>query len=111
MQKSHIKDRVFRRIDVIDLVPVGSSIHTALLDGESRQLGRAFGEVVRRRREAHDLSREALAKKACLSEQEIGLVENGETMPSLDTGYRIGSALGVPAADLVAEAELMAEYL
>jgi ribosome-binding protein aMBF1 (putative translation factor) len=99
------------RINLIDLVKAGSRVHAALLESESRQLRRGFGEVLRRRRETLGISRETVAKKSGLRKSKVAYVEDGEQMASLDTVYRIALALGKSAAELVAEAESLAEYI
>lgn len=68
-------------------------------------LQRTFGNVLRRRREAADLSQEALAARANLHRNYVGLLERGQRMPSLLVVQQLASALETTMADLVAEVE------
>jgi len=90
---------------------LGSRFHKAVLASEGRDLCKAFGEVISRRREALGLSLEAVATKAELKEAGLGFVESGVGRPSLDTLCRVAYALGVTAADLIAESEEVAEII
>ena len=54
-----------------------------------------FGIVVRRHRQAHGWSQEALADRAGLSRSFSGDVERGRAIPSLDTLIKIADALGL----------------
>ena len=65
----------------------------------------AFSRVVKRHREAKGLSRAALAEMAGLHQTYIGLLEREERSPNLDTAKAIADALGVPLAQMIAEAE------
>ncbi|HEX6393100.1 MAG TPA: helix-turn-helix transcriptional regulator [Acidimicrobiales bacterium] len=62
---------------------------------------RLFGDRVRQRRLALDLSQEGLAHKAGLHRTYIGSLETGDRNPSLDLIARLAKALGCDAADLV----------
>jgi transcriptional regulator with XRE-family HTH domain len=68
-------------------------------------LQRKFGKILRRRREAAGLSQEALAAKANLHRNYVGLLERGQRMPSLLVVQQLASALETTMADLVAEVE------
>jgi transcriptional regulator with XRE-family HTH domain len=62
--------------------------------------------VLRRHRDAKRLSQEALAEKAGLSPNHIGLLErNGRDNPSLNAINSIAQALGLPLSKLIADAE------
>ena len=65
----------------------------------------AFSRVVKRRREEKGLSRAALAEMAGLHQTYIGLLEREERSPNLDTARAIADALGLPLAQMIAEAE------
>ena len=59
-----------------------------------------FGETIRSRRKALDMSQEKLAEKAELHHNYIGEVERGEKAATIDTIMKIAKALGVRAGDL-----------
>jgi transcriptional regulator with XRE-family HTH domain len=65
----------------------------------------ALGLAVRARREAMSLSQEALAERAGLHRTYVGGIERGERNLSYMNLVAVASALGVAAAQLVAEAE------
>lgn len=71
----------------------------------AKDLLRAFGEEVRARRAARDLSQEKLAEKAGLHRNFIGLVERGQRNPTLLTMAAIAAALKTAASELLAAAE------
>lgn len=68
-------------------------------------LQRTFGNVLRRRREAASLSQEALAARANLHRNYVGLLERGQRMPSLLVVRQLAVALATTMADLIAEVE------
>ena len=68
-------------------------------------MSNAFSRVVKKHRERKGLSRAGLAEKAGLHQTYVGLLEREERSPNLDTAKAIATALGVPLAKLVAEAE------
>jgi transcriptional regulator with XRE-family HTH domain len=68
-------------------------------------LQQQFGNVVRRRREAAELSQEALAAKAGLHRTYISLLERGQRMPSIEVVRKLAVALGTTMASLMAELE------
>jgi len=70
-----------------------------------RKFSIVFGEVVRQHRGALDLSQEALAEKAGVHANHVGLVERGERSPSIDIAQRIAAALGLSLSALVTEVE------
>jgi transcriptional regulator with XRE-family HTH domain len=70
-----------------------------------RQFSDAFSEVVKQLREAKQLSRAALAKKAGLHQTYIGLLERGVRSPNMDTAKAIADALDVPLGRMVIMAE------
>lgn len=65
----------------------------------------AFGAAVRARRHELGLSQDALAELAAVHRNYLGEVERGERNVALTNILQIAGALGMPAADLVAEAE------
>ncbi|MGH3640368.1 MAG: helix-turn-helix domain-containing protein [Mycobacterium sp.] len=70
-----------------------------------RKFSIVFGEIVRQHRNALDLSQEALAERASVHANHVGLVERGERAPSIDIAQRIAAALGLSLSALVAEVE------
>lgn len=64
-----------------------------------------FGRVVRRRREAAGLSQEELGEKTSLTRNYIGMVERGETNPTLGVMASLATVLGTTVASLVRSAE------
>lgn len=66
-----------------------------------------FGRVLRRRREAAELTQEKLAGsvKPELTRQYIGMIERGETNPTLGVMESLAVSLGTTVTSLVQEAE------
>lgn len=60
----------------------------------------AFGRNVRKRREAKDLTQEALAEKAGLDRSFVSDVERGGRNLSIHSIHRLASALGITISDL-----------
>ena len=61
-----------------------------------------FGANVRAKREAQELSQEALAERADLDRTYIGGIERGERNLSLKNVVRVAKALRMSASDLCA---------
>ncbi len=72
--------------------PVGMPTETSPTD--------QFGKLVRRRREALEMTIEELAERAELTPRYLNELENGQRDPSLSTVFSIAEALGVEASDL-----------
>jgi XRE family transcriptional regulator, regulator of sulfur utilization len=68
-------------------------------------LQRQFGAVLRRRREEAGLSQEALAEKAGLHRNYIGLLERCQRIPSILVVQQIATALGTSMAEFLGEVE------
>lgn len=64
-----------------------------------------FGRIIRRRREAAELSQEELGEKTNLSRNYIGMVERGETNLTLLVLESLAKALGTTMVSLVGELE------
>lgn len=64
-----------------------------------------LGRVVRTHRSAAGLSQEALADRSGLHRTYISLLERGLRNPSIDVLVTLAAVLGVPASQLLAEAE------
>jgi transcriptional regulator with XRE-family HTH domain len=69
------------------------------------QLPTIFGRVMRARREAADLSQEALAAATGLSKNYIGMLERGERNATLEVVRRLARALGTTMTSLVSATE------
>lgn len=70
-----------------------------------QKFSRAFGIVIRRRRQVLELSQEALAELSQLHPMHVGYIERGQRSPSIDVAEQIAWALNVPIATLMAEAD------
>ena len=73
---------------------------------ERSALSIAFGQVVRELRETAELSQERLGFLAKLSRVYVGEIERGEKTPTLDAIASLAAALGKPASELIAAAEM-----
>jgi transcriptional regulator with XRE-family HTH domain len=60
----------------------------------------SFAELLRRHRLAADLTQEALAERAAMSERSIRSLERGENRPQKDTLSRLAAALGLRGEEL-----------
>ena len=76
---------------------------------ETPDIGKIFGEVLRRYRSDRNISQEELAHRAEVDRTFVSRLERGVRQPTITTLIGLGQALGVSAADLVQEAEK--EYL
>lgn len=71
----------------------------------ARNILRALGEELRERRTQRGLSQEALAEKADVHRNFVGLLERGQRNVTLLTLGAIAEALRLPVSELVARAE------
>ena len=71
----------------------------------NQRLPKRFGRVIRKRREATDVSQEALADRAGLHRTYISLLERGLRNPSLTVIAKLAKALGTTMTSLVSELE------
>jgi transcriptional regulator with XRE-family HTH domain len=65
----------------------------------------AFAAVLRKHRGAKGISQELLAERADIHPTHVGLIERSLRNPSLKVCKAIADALGLPLAQMVAEAE------
>ena len=68
-------------------------------------ISKAFGKVVRRRREGLGLSQEALADKAAIHRTYVSSIELGKVRVGLDVANKVANGLGIPLSELIAEAQ------
>lgn len=68
-------------------------------------LQRQFGVVLRRRRQAAGFSQEALAAKAEVHRNYVGLLERGQRVPSILVVQQLARALDTTMSELLAEVE------
>jgi transcriptional regulator with XRE-family HTH domain len=61
----------------------------------------AFAANLKRLRTKTGLSQENLSYRASLSRPHVGLIENCEMLPELDTVWRLAGALGVDPGELL----------
>lgn len=61
----------------------------------------AFAANLKRLRTASGLSQEKLSHRASLARTHVGLIENCEMLPELDTVWRLAGALGVDPGQLM----------
>lgn len=71
----------------------------------SNDVQRAFGRALRARREALELSQEALAEASDLHRTYIGAIERGERNLSLKNICRLAEALRTSGSELLRQAE------
>jgi transcriptional regulator with XRE-family HTH domain len=62
-----------------------------------------FGQIIRRRRAPIGMSQEALGEKTNLSRNYIGMVERGETNPTLLVLQSLAKALNTTMVSLISE--------
>jgi len=79
------------------------SAGTAGTDDALDVLARRVGEVVRRHRAAQGLSLGELGRLSGLSKTILARIERGDGNPSMETLWRISTALGLPLGALLAE--------
>jgi transcriptional regulator with XRE-family HTH domain len=69
-------------------------------------ISKAFGRVVRSRREGRGISQEELAALAGIHRTYVSSIELGKVRLGLDIAKRVADGLGVRLSDLIAEAEV-----
>ena len=69
----------------------------------------AFATALRRRREALDLSQEALARRAGISTVFVGRVESLRNQPTINSMQKLAKGLDARLSDLIREAEALAK--
>jgi transcriptional regulator with XRE-family HTH domain len=72
-------------------------------------IAKRFGVVLRRRREAAGVSQEALAAKADLHRNYVGLLERGKQIPSILVVEKLAEALGTTMSSLMRDVEKLGE--
>lgn len=71
-------------------------------------LATSFGRVIRQRREALSLSQEELGERTNLSRNYIGMVERGETNPTILVLQSLAKALNTTMVSLIGDVETAA---
>lgn len=66
---------------------------------------RAFGDAIRALRDARKLTQEGMADLCKLTTNYVGDCERGERNPSLQALWQLAEGLGIPASELLREAE------
>ena len=64
-----------------------------------------YGQLVRQKRRASELTEETLAERIEMSDRQIRNIEKGTTVPKLDTVIKIGNALDMNLGELNALGE------
>ncbi|MBW4492187.1 MAG: helix-turn-helix domain-containing protein [Oscillatoria princeps RMCB-10] len=70
-------------------------------------LEEAFGQVLRRKREAVNLTQEQLAFEAGLHRTYVILLERGLKSPTLDVIFRLSKALDILPSEVIREVEAL----
>lgn len=70
-----------------------------------KNLSESFAAVLRKYRKNKKITQEALAEKADIASKMVSLIERGEINPSLNLMDSIAQGLGIPLAEMIAEAE------
>lgn len=65
------------------------------------EIGRHFGENLRRARKRAGISQEELAMRSSLHRTAIGFLERGQRVPRIDTLIKIASVLAIPPGELL----------
>jgi transcriptional regulator with XRE-family HTH domain len=68
-------------------------------------LAKAFGAILRARREATELSQEALAHKCELDRTYISMLERGIRQPTIETLFRLADAMEMRASEFIVALE------
>lgn len=76
-----------------------------MLGSSSDELHVALGRALRRLRHEADLSQEKLGLESGVQRNFISLIETGQNQPTITTIFKLATALGVKASDLVIQAE------
>ena len=73
--------------------------------GTQSQLSSSFGSVLRELREAAGMTQESLGFESDLRGTFFSVLELGQQQPSLTTVFKLASALGVSASEMVRQVE------
>ena len=71
------------------------------MKSKKTELTKKFGWKVKIERMKKKISQEKLAEKAGLNKNSLGLIERGETTPSIETANNIANALGIKLPELI----------
>ena len=67
----------------------------------SEKISKKIGLKIKLLRNKIDISQEELGFRSGVSKQQIGLIERGESSPTIDTLDQISKALDIPLTELV----------
>ena len=67
----------------------------------SEKISKKIGLKIKLLRNKIDISQEELSFRSGVSKQQIGLIERGESSPTIDTLDQISKALDIPLTELV----------
>ncbi len=70
-----------------------------------KNMAKAFGVILRKRRIAKDISQELLAEKADVAAKMVSLIERFQRNPSMNLADSLAQALEVPLWQMIKEAE------
>lgn len=76
------------------------------IDDQKREITTAVGERIKFFRRARSMSQEELALRANINTAYYGQVERGLKCPTIDTLYKIASALEIPPSEFLRSDEL-----
>ena len=65
------------------------------------EIAKRFAGNLARARKAAGLTQEQLSVRAGLNRSQVGLLEQGDRLPRLDTYVKLVGALGIPAEELL----------
>lgn len=65
----------------------------------------AFGQVLRKMRQAEGWSQEQLGLEAGIQRNFVSLIETGQNQPTITTIFKLATALGTKPSKMVAQAE------
>jgi transcriptional regulator with XRE-family HTH domain len=77
----------------------------------AQSVGMALGDRIRFYRQGSHLTQVALANRAGITDEYLGLIERGARTPSVPVLYRLARALGVSVSTLISEPDVEGETL
>ena len=77
-----------------------------MVNDPEKQIGRIFGDVVRKYRARMDISQEELAGRAGVDRTFISRIERGMRQPTITTILKLGLAFEISSTELVRDTEI-----